>query len=212
MVNIADRMVGTLELQLRFEASYWQITQAENATFYISVGAEVSISTTNIMSLDLIPPKNASSKYYLKFNRLSFDTQDANFFFSNYSKMRQMTWISNYTLMIMEERPRFHRTEVSKLPKFLNFSAETRGYINFNSSLLASLAIGRNLSHHNLDWLDYAIVYTWYNDSIYITSHATTYRLTRQQFQFSISNEEHHTGYNWQTSKYLLRRRGRKGG
>ena len=37
MVNIADRMAGTLKLQLGFGAKYSQITQAENATFYITV-------------------------------------------------------------------------------------------------------------------------------------------------------------------------------
>ena len=224
MVNIADRMVGTLELQLHFEASYWhmamkywQITQAENATFYIAVGAVSSPSTTYIMSLDLIPLKNASSEYYLTLNRLSFDTQDANFFFSNYpeifffsnySEMRQMTWISNHTLMIMDELTTFNHTEVSKLPKFLNFSAESRGYININNPLLASSAIDRNLSRY---YLEYPILYTWFNDSIYITSSATTYRLTRQEFQFVISNEDHHTGFNWQTSKYLWRMKGAEG-
>ena len=65
MVNIADKMTGTvLELQSRFGDKYTQITQAENSTFYISVEVESPYSTY-IMSLDLIPLKNASSKYYL---------------------------------------------------------------------------------------------------------------------------------------------------
>ena len=208
MVNIADRMVGTLELQLRFEASYWQITQAENSTFYISVGAKSSYSTTYIMSLDLIPPKNASSKYFLTFNRLSFDTKHVYFFFSKYPKRRQMTWISNHTLMIMDKRPRFNHTEVSILPKFLDFFAQTHGYIKIDNSLLASSAIDRNLSRN---YLVYPIVYTWFSRSIYIISPATMYRLTRQEFQFVISIECHRTGFNWQTSMYMWRMRGAEG-
>ena len=200
MVNIADRMAGTLKLQLGFGAKYSQITQAENSTFYIAVE---SSSSTFIMSLDLIPPKNASSKYFLTLNRLNFDTKHVYFFFSNNSKVRQMTWISNHTLMIMDERPWFYDNEVSKLPKFLNFSAETHGYININSSF----AIDRNLSRYDLV---FPILYAWVNDSMYITSPATTYRLTRQQLEFAISKDDHHTGlgFYWQTRKYLLRERG----
>ena len=75
-----------------------------------------------------------------------------------------------------------------------------------DSSILASFAVDKNLSRLNFE---YPIFYTWVNDSIYITSLTTTYRLTRQQMQFAISNQDHRTyiGFYWQTSKYLLRRR-----
>ena len=68
MVNIADRMAGSLGLQLRFTDKYSQITQAENANFYISV----KNYENTIMSLDLTPLKNASSKYFLTFKQLSY--------------------------------------------------------------------------------------------------------------------------------------------
>ena len=210
MVNIADRMAGTVELQLVFGDKYWQITQAENAIFYISVDAKHPYSTY-IMSLDLIPLKNASSKYYLTFKRLSFTNQLRVFslftIIPGFSKVRHMTWISNHTLMYMEERPALKE---AKILKFLNFSAQTYGFINISSSLLASFAIDKNLSHHHLEYL---ILYTWINDSIYITSQTSTYRLTRQQLQFVISNQDHNTdwGFYWQTSKYLWRRRSAEG-
>ena len=207
MVNITDRMVGTLELQLHFEASYWQITQAENATFYISVGAESSYSTTYIMSLDLIPPKNARSKYLLTLKQLRFAIQQAFSVFSPFSKLRRMTWISNHTLMFVEEQPR--DTDVMIL-KFLNFSAQTQGYINISSPLWASFEIDKNLSRPHFKYPSY---YTWVNDSIYITSLTSAYRLTRQQLQFAISNQERKTGldFYWQTSKYLWRMKGAEG-
>ena len=207
MVNIADMMAGTVELQIRFGDKFLQITQAENTTFYISVYAESSYSTY-IISLDLIPLTNASSKYYLTVNRLSITSQHRAYFLSTiisgYVKVRQMTWISNHTLMIMEEQLALNDR---KILKFINFSAQTHGYININSSLWAPYPIGRNLSRHNFE---YPILYTWVNDGIYITTLATTYRLTRQQLKFVISNEYHHTnlGFDWQTSKYLLKRRG----
>ena len=202
MVNIADRMAGSLGLQLRFADKYSQITQAENATFYISVETTYPSSYTYIMSLDLIPPKNGSSKYLLTFYRLRFHTQvDFDVFpiSASYFKVRQMTWISNHTLIIMDKPPTFH---VGRLLKFLNFSAQTHGYIDINSRLLAPFAIDKNLSHHIFGSL---IFYTWVNDSVYITSHMSTYRLTRQQMQLVISNQDHNTEWNfyWQTSKYL---------
>ena len=195
MVNIADRMTGSLGLQLRFTDKYSQITQAENATFYISV----KNYENTIMSLDLIPPKNASSKYFLTFKQLSYKIQHVSSFsqFFRFSKVRQMTWISNHTLVIMERRIYNER----RLLKFLNFSAQTHGYINMYSSLLASFAIDKNMSRLNFE---YPIFYTWVNNSIYITSRTSTYWLTRQQLQFAISNQDHHTdiGFHWQTSKY----------
>ena len=54
MVNIADRMTGTVKLQLHFARKYWQITQTENATFYIYV----QNYENTIMSLELTPLKN----------------------------------------------------------------------------------------------------------------------------------------------------------
>ena len=203
MVNIADRMTGSLGLQLRFTDKYSQITQAENATFYISV----KNYENTIMSLDLTPPKNASSKYFLTFKQLSYKTQHVGAFpqFFHFSRVTQMTWISNHTLVIME---RLIHDERKRL-KFLNFSAQTHGDINMGSSILASFAIDKNLSRLNFE---YPIFYTWVNDSIYITSLTTAYRLTRQQMQFAISNQDHLTyiGFYWQTSKYLLRGRGRE--
>mgnify|MGYP001797586364 CR=1 FL=1 len=203
MVNIADRMAGTLELQLRFAYEYSRITQAENATFYISMETSYSSSSTNIMSLDLIPPKNGSSKYLLTFNRLRFHKQvDVTVFplSDSYFKVRQMTWISNNTLIITDKPPRFRD---GKLLKFLNFSAQTHGYINMNSQLFASFAIDKNLSHHYFG--ERLIFYTWFNDSVYITSLTSLYRLTRQQMQLVISNQDHNTEwvFYWQTSKYL---------
>ena len=203
MVNIADRMAGTLELQLRFAYEYSRITQAENATFYISMETTYSSSSTNIMSLDLIPPKNGSSKYLLTFNRLRFHKQvDVTVFplSDSYFKVRQMTWISNNTLIITDKPPRFRD---GKLLKFINFSAQTHGYINMNSQLFASFAIDKNLSHHYFG--ERLIFYTWVNDSVYITSFTSTYRLTRQQMQLVISNQDHNTEwvFYWQTSKYL---------
>ena len=202
MVNIADRMTGTVKLQLHFARKYWQITQTENATFYIYV----QNYENTIMSLDLTPLKNASSKYFLTFKQLSYKTQHVGAFpqFFHFSRVTQMTWISNHTLVIME---RLIHDERKRL-KFLNFSAQTHGDINMGSSILASFAIDKNLSRLNFE---YPIFYTWVNDSIYITSLTTTYRLTRQQMQFAISNQDHRTyiGFYWQTSKYLLRGRGR---
>ena len=198
MVNIVDRMAGSvLELQLRFGDKYTQITQAENSTFYISVEAALS---TYIMSFDLIPPKNASSKYFLTLKRLRFAIQQVFSVFSHFSKLRRMTWISNHTLMFVEEQSR--DTDVMIL-KFLNFSAQTHGYININSKLFASFAIDKNLSHHYFG--ERLIFCTWVNDSVYITSLTSTYRLTRQQMQLVISNQDHNTEwvFYWQTSKYL---------
>ena len=197
MVNIADRMAGTLKLQLGFGAKYSQITQAENSTFYIAVE---SSSSTFIMSLDLIPPKNASSKYFLTFKQLGYKIQHVSSFsqFFRFSKVRQMTWTSNHTLVIMERQIYNER----RLLKFLNFSAQTYGYINMDSSLLASFAIDKNIIRLNFE---YPVFYTWVNDSIYITSSTSTYRLTRQQMQLVISKQDHHAdiGFHWQTSKYL---------
>ena len=203
MVNIADRMAGSLGLQLRFADKYSQITQAENATFYISVETTYPSSYTYIMSLDLIPPKNGSSKYLLTFNRLRFHKQvDVTVFplSDSYFKVRQMTWISNNTLILTDKPPRFRD---GKLLKFLNFSAQTHGYINMNSQLFASFAIDKNLSHHYFG--ERLIFYTWVNDSVYITSLTSTYRLTRQQMQLVISNQDHNTEwvFYWQTSKYM---------
>ena len=204
MVNIVDRMVGSVELQLRFGDKYSQITQAENATFYISVEAALS---TYIMSFDLIPPKNASSKYFLTLKRLRFAIQQVFSVFSHFSKLRRMTWISNHTLMFVEEQSR--DTDVMIL-KFLNFSAQTQGYINISSPLWASFEIDKNLSRPHFKYPSY---YTWVNDSIYITSLTSAYRLTRQQLQLVISNQEKKTGldFYWQTSKYLWRMKGAEG-
>ena len=204
MVNIADRMAGTIQLQSRFGDKFLQITQAENTTFYISVDSESS-SSTNIMSLDLIPLKNASSKYYLTFNRLRAPSFID--FFSGFHKVEQMTWISNHTLIFLEEQRTLNN---ARMLMFINISAQTQGYININSSLLASFAIDKNLSHHHLQYL---ILYTWVNDSIFITSSTSTYRLTRQQMQFVINSQDHYGFWDfyWQTSKYLWRMRGAEG-
>ena len=103
------------------------------------------------------------------------------------------------------------------LLKFVNFSAQTHGYININSLLLASFAIDENLSRPHYG---YPIFYTWVNDSIYITSLTTTYQLTRQQLLQSISNmpmirnTDHHTDGNlhWHpVSICTCRREGREG-
>ena len=190
---------------------YRHITQAENAPFYISV----KYYKVTIISLDLIPLKKASDKYFLTLNQLSFNTQQVSSVseFFRFSNVRQMTWISNHTLMILERRL---PTKFGLL-KFVNFSAQTHGYININSSLLASFAIDENLScpHYG-----YSIFYTWVNDSIYITSLTTTYRLTQQQLLQSISNmpmirnTDHHTYGNlhWQpVSICICRREGREG-
>ena len=199
MVNFADRMVGTVqELQLRFGDKYSQIIQAENSTYYISV--ETSHSTY-IMRIELIPLKNASSKYLLTIYRLRFYSQqrfpDFTAIFASYSKVRQMTLISNHTLMFME-----NPLDGVKSLKFLNFTAQTYGYINISSQLLASFAIDKNLSRHHFG---IPILYTWINDSIYITSSTSTYRLTRQQLQFVISKQNHNTdwSFSWEYSKYL---------
>ena len=118
MVNIAARIVGTLLQQLHFEVRYWHITQAENATFYISVKYYKVV----IILLDLIPLKNASDKYFLTLNQLSFNTQQVSSVseFFRFSNVRQMTWISNHTLMILERRL---PTKFGLL-KFVNFSAQ----------------------------------------------------------------------------------------
>ena len=160
------------------------------------------------MSFDLIPPKNASSKYLLTIYRLSFNTDIPAFRLSaSYFKVRQMTWISNHSLMIMEKPPRFNE---ANLLKFLNFSAQTHGYIKISDQLLASFAIDKNLSRPHFE---NPILYTWINDSIYITSLTSTCRLTRQQMQFAISNQEQKTywGFYWEYSTYLWKRRGAEG-